>query len=114
MIFNQRNDKEAARQLLMAAVAVPGALWATSCLFLVFIGQKKIDHEDNEDDDDRDHHDDKYKEKTPCPVLVVTLEDQLSPLCAFKCGHCSLIQLLMIPTIFQAAASELTTGDTSG
>jgi len=33
-----RNDKEAVRQLLMAAVAVPGALWATSCLFLVFIG----------------------------------------------------------------------------
>ena len=36
-----RNDKEAVRQLLMAAVAVPGALWATSCLFLVFIGERK-------------------------------------------------------------------------
>ena len=36
----------------MAAVAVPGALWATSCLFLVFIGQKKKDHEDDDDYED--------------------------------------------------------------
>ena len=55
----------------MAAVAVPGALWATSCLFLVFIGQKKDHHDEDEDDDDGDNHDDKYKEETPCPVLVL-------------------------------------------
>ena len=38
MTIMNRNDKEAVRQLLLAAVAVPGALWGTSCLFLVFIG----------------------------------------------------------------------------
>ena len=38
MTITNRNDKEAVRQLLLAAVAVPGALWGTSCLFLVFIG----------------------------------------------------------------------------
>ena len=45
MTIMNRNDKEAVRQLLLAAVAVPGALWGTSCLFLVFIGNlANIDH----------------------------------------------------------------------
>ena len=77
--MTELRDKEAVRQLLLAAVAVPGALWATSCLFLVFIGQNH--HDDNENDDDRGNHD-KYKENTTCPVLVFTVEDSTFLHCA--------------------------------
>ena len=39
MCITARNDEESIRHLLMVMLAVPGALWATSCLFLVFIGR---------------------------------------------------------------------------
>jgi len=37
--MTNRHDEESIRKILLVMLAVPGTLWATSCLFLVFIGR---------------------------------------------------------------------------